>query len=87
MEDSAVGLMELVSFEGWFFQINSPRTDFIECEMPHFSGRRRGPKEMRTTAEDDGVLPFVNVTLLKVTNFGRSQCLSYHSQSARHCSC
>jgi hypothetical protein len=46
MEDSAVGLMELVSFEGWFFQINSARTDFIDCEMPQFSGRRRGPTEM-----------------------------------------
>jgi hypothetical protein len=46
LEDSAVGLMELVTFEGWFFQINSARTDFIDCETPQFSGRRRGSKEM-----------------------------------------
>jgi hypothetical protein len=47
LEYSAVGLMELFSTSRLVLEIDSARTDFIDCEMPQLSGRRRDSKEMR----------------------------------------
>ena len=66
---------------GMLRQIGSAQMDFIDHEALEFSPRHRA-QGLRTTAEDNGVLDFVNEKLPQVTNVGRFQCLSQQSVSA-----
>jgi len=75
LEDSAVGLRELVIIEGWFFKpaalerislITSRRNSAVAVKA----------RKRCTTAEDNAVPPSVNSKFLQVTNFARFQCFS-----------
>jgi hypothetical protein len=61
---------------GAVIEIIGAQTDFIHNKTLESQGFAVDAQNVRMTAEDNDVLDFLNVTLTKVTDVGRFQCLS-----------
>jgi hypothetical protein len=76
LEYIAVGLRCLSHNEGQLSKLSvRKRISFITKRL-NLRGSLSMAQNVRMTAEDNDVLDFLNVTLTKVTDVGRFQCLS-----------
>lgn len=75
LEYMAVGLRRPSRYEGLLSKSSVHERISLTAKR-RISALAIDAQDVRTTAEDNDVLDFVNVMLPKVTNIGRFQCLS-----------